>query len=317
MPFTILVHIPVIEDVLPLRFSLFTQFFAALILAIGLDRCYQHLRAHWGSRHLHIELAALTPWPAGLLIALVAAAALIPLVPQLPYVAAATDVPSLFDSPAIDNIPTGSVVLSYPYPGEPEDQIYLPQATSDLRFKIVGGPGHVPTPPKGTPPSPIQVIFQKAYSDTALKGSVYPQLSSANLDVLQTFLRSYDIDTIVVYPVGSDPDGIMRFVTALLGLRNGIIKCSRGSTWRRSLGRSSLEASSDAVGRTSPEGVRRFWSDRLSKISESPQQSISPSSATLSHWLVSRRSRWSSPRTAPALLCFSGISPTMRRRLRL
>ena len=217
MPFTILVHIPIIQDVLPVRFSLFTAFFAGLILAIGLDRCYQRLRARSGSRHLHVELAASSPWAAGLLTVLVGAAALIPLVPQLPYRAAATDIPSLFTSPSIDNIPTGSVVLSYPYPGEPEDQIYLPQATSEFRFKIVGGPGHVPALPKGTSPSRVQGIFQTAYSDTALAGNSYPPLSSANLDVLRTFLKSHDIDTIVVYPVGSDPGGIERFVTALLG----------------------------------------------------------------------------------------------------
>jgi hypothetical protein len=217
MPFTILIHLPVVQDVLPIRFSLFVQFFAALILAIGLDRCYQRLRAQSGFRHLHGALVTSKPWPAGVLTALVGAAALIPLVPQLPYVAAATDIQSLFTSPSIDNIPTGSVVLTYPYPGEPEDQIMVPQATSGMRFKIVGGPGHVPPAPKGNPASPIRAIFQTAYSGHALTGRPWPPLTSANLNALRTFLEDYGIDTIVVYPVGSDPGGIVRYVIALLG----------------------------------------------------------------------------------------------------
>jgi len=166
---------------------------------------------------LHGALATSRPWPAGILTALVGAAALIPLVPQLPYEAAATDIPSLFTSPSVDNIPTGSVVLTYPYPGEPEDQILLAQATSNMRFKIVGGPGHVPPAPNRSPASPIHAIFQTAYSSPALTGKAWPPLTSANLDALKTFLEDYRIDTIVLYPVGSDPGGIMSFVAALLG----------------------------------------------------------------------------------------------------
>jgi hypothetical protein len=217
MPFTILIHVPVVQDVLPIRFSLFVQFFAALILAIGLDRFYLRLRARSGFRHLRGAPATSRPWSAGILTSLVGAAALIPLVPQLPYEAAAMDIPSLFTSPAIDNIPNGSVLLTYPYPGEPEDQIYLPQATSDMRFKIVGGPGHVPPAPKGNPASPIQAFFQTAYSSPAQRGKAWPPLTSANLDALRTFLEDYRIDTVVLYPVGSDPGGIVRFVAALLG----------------------------------------------------------------------------------------------------
>jgi hypothetical protein len=213
MPFTVLIHIPLVQDVLPLRFSLFAQFFAALILAIGLDRCYQYLRARSGARHLYRALTVSKPWAAGFLTMLVGAVALIPLVPQLPYDAAATDIPSVFDSPSIDNIPAGSVVLTYPYPSEPDDQIYLPQSTSGMRFKIVGGPGHVRPHPGTT----LSAIFGQAYSNRSLTGGAYPPLTPANLNALRTFLTNYDIDTIVVYPVGSDPSGILRFVTALLG----------------------------------------------------------------------------------------------------
>jgi hypothetical protein len=216
MPFAILIHLPVVQDVLPIRFSLFAQFFAALILAIGLDRCYQRLRARSATQATHRVHAKSRSWSAGATATLVGVVALIPLVPQLPYTAAATDIPTLFDEPAINRIPTGSVVLTYPYPGEPEDQIYVPQSTSGMRFKIVGGPGHVPPNPQGYATSPVPGLFRAAYAGGGLTAT-FPSLDSANLDALRGFLERYQIDTIVVYPVGSDPAGILRFVTALLG----------------------------------------------------------------------------------------------------
>ncbi len=213
MPFTILTHVPLIQNVLPLRFSLFAQFFAALILAVGLDRCYQRLRARSGSHTLRSALTSLNPWQAVIPTGLVAAFALVPLVPQFPYAAFDTNIPALFNSPSIDKVPTGSVLLSYPYAGEPEDRIILPQATSGMRFKVPGGPGHVPR----NPSPPLQRIFSEAFSNKTLSGNSYPPLTSANLDTLRSFLVSDHIETVVVYPVGSDPGGILRFVTAVLG----------------------------------------------------------------------------------------------------
>ena len=130
MPFTVLIHFPVIQDLLPVRFSLFIQLFAALILAIGMDRCYQWIKARLDSGRAHSKKrASWGKWPAGLIAAAVAVVALIPLTPKIPYVAAPVKIPTLFNSPAINNIPVGSVVLAYPYPFDPEDQILLPQAT--------------------------------------------------------------------------------------------------------------------------------------------------------------------------------------------
>ncbi len=225
MPYAILIHLPVIQNLLPVRFSLFVQLFAVLILAIGLDRCYHWLRANWASRHANAHARGRhRPWLAVTLTAAFAAAALFPLVPKIPYSAASTDIPTLFDSPAIDNIPVGSVVLVYPYPFDPRDQILLPQALSDMRFKIIGGPGHVPHP-RGFPtygpsilsPLAIEVLFNAAYSDLKLSATQYPPTTAGNLADLKTFLLHYQVGTIVVYPFGHAPAGVARYVSALLG----------------------------------------------------------------------------------------------------
>ena len=225
MPFTVLIHFPVIQDVLPVRFSLFIQLFAALLLAIGLDHCYQWIKAKLASDRAHSKKrAGWGRWAAGLIAAVVAALALFPLTPKIPYVAADTKIPTLFDSPAINNIPVGSVVLAYPYPFDPEDQILLPQAMSNMRFKIIGGPGHVPHPPGFATYGPsilsplaIQSLFNAAYADPKVSATQFPPPTAGNLADLRTFLTRYGVGTVVAYPVGYAPEGVVHYVSALLG----------------------------------------------------------------------------------------------------
>ena len=225
MPFTILIHLPVIQDLLPVRFSLFIQFFAAVIVAIGLDRFYRWLLPRFAAGSAHSKRPATWGrWPAGFITAALAILALILLVPKIPYSAANTKIPPLFDSAAINNIPVGSVVLAYPYPFELDDQILLPQAVSNMRFKIIGGPGHVPHPPGFSTfgpsilsPLAIEVLFNAAYSDTHLSATQYPPPTAGNIADLRNFLLRYQVGTVVVYPIGHAPAGVVRYVSALLG----------------------------------------------------------------------------------------------------
>ena len=225
MPFTILIHLPVIQDLLPVRFSLFVQFFAALILAIGLDRLYRWLRLRYAGRGTHVRSRSRNPrWVAAGITAFVAAAALFALTPDIPYVAAPTNIPSVFEYPAIDNIPSQSVVLSYPYPFNPEDQILLPQALSNMKFKIIGGPGHVPHPPGFAhygpgilQPVTVEDVFNAAYHDQKLVAEKYTAVTPANLAALRTFLVRYHVGTVVLYQVGWDPSAIVQYVRAVLG----------------------------------------------------------------------------------------------------
>ena len=223
MPWTLFTHVPVIQDLLPVRFSLFVQMFAAIILAIGLDRAYQRLRN--GHSQLQSQRSSSRfKWSAIFFPTVLAIMSLVLLIPKFPYVSADTKVPSLFNSTNIKNIPVDSVVLTYPYPSEPQDQIMVPQALSNMRFKIIAGTGHVPHPKGQSPYGPsdlqpiiIEQLFNSAYAKPGSDPGTFPPTTASNLSALKTFILGYDVDTIVVYPLGLDPKGVVHFLSAFLG----------------------------------------------------------------------------------------------------
>jgi len=224
LPWTLFTHVPAIQDLVPVRFSLFVQMFAAIILAIGVDRAYNRIRSGRTGNHARIRPSLRRNSLAMTVPALVAVVALVPVIPKFPYVSADTNVPSLFDVANIKNIPTDSVVLTYPYPAEPEDQIMVPQALSNMRFKIIGGTGHVPHPAGYSPYGPsilqpliVEQLFNAAYAKPGSDPAEFPPTTPQNLSSLRTFIGNYHVGTIVVYPFGLDPKGVVRFVSALLG----------------------------------------------------------------------------------------------------
>ena len=173
-PFALLAHIPVFQDIEPVRFSLFTALFVAVVLGTGLDqlrfatargrtvsaapvgrgpgRAVQAAAARpprpgsgsgrRDSTDVPVPAAAgraagTTPSagppgaeppragdragraPAGrrraVLAAVIAVVALLPLVPRWPYPARPVT-PSFFTTSAVQRIPPGSVVVTFPYP---------------------------------------------------------------------------------------------------------------------------------------------------------------------------------------------------------
>lgn len=228
MPFTVLAHVPFIQDILPVRFSLFQQLFVAAALAVGLEQVAAVLRRRSWPRWARTG----TPVAIGVV-------ALLPLVPALPYVAAPTSVPSFYVSAALSRIPAGSTVLSYPYPSQPsEEETLLGQVAAGLRFKIIGSDAFVPGP-SGTSiatPSPLRPFAVQRYFDTAFTARTamtpahagapapanppvraLPRLDARTIGALRTFLRRYGVSTVIVESVGQDPDAVIRYVRAALG----------------------------------------------------------------------------------------------------
>jgi hypothetical protein len=229
MPFNLVVRLPLMSQILAVRFSLFVQFFAAILFAIGLDRLRTWVRESGFSERLRSRRREpagkqkAKRWAVACATGPVAVFSLVALTPHIPFGAQPTAIPSLFTA-AIDQIPAGSVVLSYPYPFDPGDQILLPQAESNMRFKILGGPGHVPHPP-GYPrygpsilfPRIPEIIFNAAYFNPRQLPAQPKVVTATTLADLRTFLNRYDVESIVVYPVGQDPAIVEQYVTALLG----------------------------------------------------------------------------------------------------
>lgn len=226
LPFDALGGIPLLQDILAVRFSLFMQMFAAAALAVGLDRLITSAR---GSRWRLLATSFHAP---GLVVpAAVALAALLPLVPDLPYPSTATSTPSFFTSAAVDRIPPGSAVLTYPYPLVPDAEWNMTfQVDAGMRFKLIGGDAFVPGPhgtsiskPTSLRPTVVERMFTDAYTSLFARGALgansarTPPIDRATVAALETFLHRYHVSTVVADDLGTSPQTVVRYVSAALG----------------------------------------------------------------------------------------------------
>ncbi len=150
LPFDVLIRIPFVQDILPVRFSVLIALFGSAALAIGLDLLRRTLAVRPAGvpahRRSERRLAGRAGWVASATVLVLAAAVLAPLLPRDPFPSFPTGVPSLFTTPGLTRIPQNSVVLTYPYPVDPVLQGMLDQASAKMWFKIVGTDLFIPGP---------------------------------------------------------------------------------------------------------------------------------------------------------------------------
>lgn len=207
LPFAALQHVPLLQGALAGRFSLYEQLFVAVALAFGLDGLRVNRRR---------TLAVFG----------VAAFCLLPLVPRFPYPEASTGVPTYFTAGggAARQIPTGSLVLTYPYPFTPDVQAMLWQAEAGMHFKIVGGQAATPnrhgdaeSAPATLPPRAVEALFLDAMNGTRrIPARVLPA-PRAVVSAIRVFCLRYDVSTVVVDPIGLRPGLVISYLTAALG----------------------------------------------------------------------------------------------------
>ncbi|MGC8463827.1 MAG: hypothetical protein ACP5P9_09205 [Acidimicrobiales bacterium] len=222
LPLAIIHNVPLLQDVLAVRFALLMQLCAAAALAIGLDLLASTHRARRTiSRPAHRTRGSMVPF-------LVGTIALLPLVPQLPYAGKPTDIPPFYTSSAVRNIPPGSVVLAYPYPVGTELISMMGQVETGMRFKLIGGDAFVPgsnkqatSGPSLLAPTQVQAIFYSTFapgpSGPPRDLDRFPPLNAGVTTNLRTFLTVYRVATVVVDPIGVNPAGVLRYVSAALG----------------------------------------------------------------------------------------------------
>ena len=154
LPFDALGRLPLLEDVLPSRFSVYEQFFIAVIVALGLahgsgegalpaaSASSPGMQARPRRRHSRPGTVAQL---SVVVVGLVAVASLVPNWPT-PTTPVSTALPAFFTSSLSNEIPAGSIVLTYPFDVSPENQPMLWQETDDFRWKLVGGYALAPKP---------------------------------------------------------------------------------------------------------------------------------------------------------------------------
>ncbi len=245
LPAWILQRIPLLQDILDVRFSLFMQMATAAVLAIGLEEL---ARAKSAGRGAWIPYRSRGPSAAAVSTrgdsplrrlavlgapALVAIVALVPLVPESPYLGFTAHIPAFFTSPAVDRIPAGSAALTYPYPLVADAEWNLTfQAVAGMRFKVFGGDAFFPDGPGGTSvsiptplaPSVVEHLFSDAYTPVFAKTQLRtppttptPPIDRSTVLALRTFLGRYHVSTVVVEHFGLSPHKVVRYVSDAIG----------------------------------------------------------------------------------------------------
>jgi hypothetical protein len=204
-PFAALAHVPIIRDVEPARFSLFTALFVAVVLGTALGALARPRRP-----------AAAGPPPAGAarwrrpaIAAVLGVAALLPLVPRWPYPPGPVVTPRFFTTPAAGRLPPGTVVVTLPFPARDFSEPLVWQAETAMRFRLVGGSPFFVPGPGGTSfdtrylrlrPHGIDRVFEDALGP-APPAAGRPPLQKWLVAGVRTDLRRYHVAAIIVDPV--------------------------------------------------------------------------------------------------------------------
>ena len=224
MPETALERISLFKNFVPARFSLFVALFAIIAICIGLDRFFAETASHRFAG-LRTRLADM-----GVVALLLATAALMfPLAPlstsTLPWSGEAAS--------ALATIPSGSVVLNYPFPLAPWTESMVWQAQDEMRFRLIGGyitnqasPTYGSSNPFLLKPKVVEETLIQAQLGANVRSGFAPYYQQPNpkADVrraLCTFLVRYHVGAVVFWKGGPyrgvDPSKIHRLFTSALG----------------------------------------------------------------------------------------------------
>lgn len=249
LPEAVLVHLPVLDGIVPARFVAFTFLGLSFVLAIGLDR----LRADLAEAGR--PLTGGRPRRAGVAAAAIAVLALAPLLPRQPYPStpvgdgayASYPIPPFFhDAADLAPIPAGRPAVVYPF-SDPAptaglvDYSVLWQAVAGERFELMDGDATRPgpygagteAPPPLVPVELESMMFDAYFGPYAYFGSIslhttrFPALTQQALGLVRAALAGYGVTTVIVDPVGYDPDAFVAAVDAALGAtpeaRDGVL----------------------------------------------------------------------------------------------
>jgi len=224
LPERIFTKLPVLANTIPVRYSVYTVLFAALLFAVVLDRLHGYLSRRPLHPHRHTARAdhdrRVVAVAAPVVVAVLALFLLYPAAP--PAGIGPVGIPAYFTSPELSDIPSGSVAIIYPYPSSVTPNAQGWQAVAKLRFAMPGGYFLVPAGPAR------HVAFSRALSYTrgTLTARVLTRLASGRLPhetpALRTSLRSqwrgWGVDSLVAFPEGeSDPATVLQFLTWVVG----------------------------------------------------------------------------------------------------
>jgi hypothetical protein len=231
LPFAILQHAPLLDNVLTVRFSLYTDLFTAMLVAVGVDHVHdaRRVRLRGGPNEdavgsvVHAANGRRYMWLA--VTSLAAALAVIGWIPRWPYATAPTEVPAYFTSSAVDHIPAGGVVLVSPYPSVGEVQPMLWQAMAGMRFQILGGYSLFASPtgaamdfPDVLQPAAVErFLFSSVTGGAPYPAGAVPRYGPDLIAQTRVFMQANHVGTVLWTSVGTYPMVVRQLFVAVLG----------------------------------------------------------------------------------------------------
>jgi hypothetical protein len=197
LPEAALTRVPVLDNTIAARYSLYVMLGAAVIFALTLEALRERLRRD-GRR----------PGPVAAACAALAFLALLPLVPAWPYWTRIAQVPRYFSSAQVSAIPSGGVAVLYPFPSSDDALPMLGQVAAGMRFKSPGGRFVIPA--SGQQTLTGQIL-------TGLAAGRVPALTPELRRALRDQLRAWDVRAVLVRPTGRRPGLVVPFFEWLLG----------------------------------------------------------------------------------------------------
>jgi hypothetical protein len=222
LPARLLGHLPLLDEIIPVRFSAITGLAAGLLLVISADGWWRlgrgRLAGLTGPAHGRRQTRLEVVWAGALTLAM--AAALVPVAAsyRFPFVIHGGNVPRWFVT-AGEQLAPGTVVLTVPYPSSGLPQAMGWQAVAGLRFRLVSGYAIVPGRDGRHSAAASPLGGADAVFDTLSFGLAGPVASGgpAQLAEVRRTLRRWGVGVVVITTVGRDPAFAAAYFTAVLG----------------------------------------------------------------------------------------------------
>ena len=196
LPWIVLEHSPLLKNIAPPRFMLFSYLMIAILIAIFVDWALSRPGAN--QRSAWVAIAVL---------------ALVPLLPSVPYPTDAAVTPSFFLGGAVRRIPAGGVVLVAPFSRSFTSEAMMWQSGAGMSFRMPEGYAYRPGPTGPTrdpPPSALQTRMYSIYYDLPRSA-----LSSDELQQMRSDLAGMGAGTIVVGPEPREQEMVDLFTELL------------------------------------------------------------------------------------------------------
>jgi hypothetical protein len=200
LPWRFLERLPVLKNVSPPRFMVFTYLMVALLLAVFVDWAL-FAKAHTSPRPGERRAGGVR-W-VGIVATLLALSFLFPAVP---YPTDTAVVPAFFRGGDVRRIPSGDVVLVAPFSRAFTSDAMMWQSVSGMSFRMPEGYAYRPGPTRNPPDSALQTQLYAIYY-----GLDRPSLSPELVDQLRADLAGTGATAVIVGPEPHEEEVVALF----------------------------------------------------------------------------------------------------------